>query len=144
MVEVNRRKSHIWCLIGVLCLMLAVGNSEALVLCIGQDGHVAIEASDSRCCGHLPWDSSIEVHVLRACGPSAQNDDCGACLDIPISSGAADAFRASNGVRLELSACAPAVSLRVACDSLLGSHLDLKFPSLLSDLPPPRSIILLI
>ncbi|MEK7993974.1 MAG: hypothetical protein AAB403_09250, partial [Planctomycetota bacterium] len=68
--------------------MLTFSSSEAMVLCIGQDGHVAIEASDSRCCGHLPWVSGIQyAHTLVATGSSARDDDCGTCLDIPISSG---------------------------------------------------------
>jgi len=144
-MRLNRRQNHVRYLSAVLCLMLVLGNSEALVLCIGQNGHVAIEASDSGCCGHLSRACCPDdAHCLFAAGSSAQDDDCGACVDIPISSGSADAFAAPNEVRLDLSVCAAVDSLCVVSFPLFESHLDLKFLTPLSDFPPLRSVVLLI
>jgi hypothetical protein len=141
----SRRKKHIQYLSAAFCLMLALSSSEAMVLCVGQDGHVAIEASDSRCCGHLRWACcSHDAHTLAAAGSSAQNDDCGPCLDIPISSGSADTFQAPNEAPPDISVCLAVDLLRIARGSFLESHLDLKFLTPLSDFPPPRSIVLLI
>ncbi len=144
-MRLRRRKAHIQFLSGVLCLVLSLSNSEAMVLCIGQNGHVAIEASDSGCCGHLsraccPHDA----HCLLAAGSSTQDDDCGECLDIPISSGSADTFQAPNEVPPDLSGGVAADPLRIARGSLPESHLDLTFLNPLSDFPSLRSTVLLI
>ena len=145
MVEVNHRRRHIRFLIAVLCFMLALGNSEALVLCIGQDGHVAVEASDSGCCGHLSRTCCPDdAHCLFTAGSCAHDDDCGVCLDIPLSSGTADALQAPNEVRPDLPACDAIDPSRVACCDFPESPADLKSLTPLSDFPPPRSTILLI
>jgi len=120
-------------------------SPEAMVLCIGHDGHVAIEASDSRCCGHLPWVFGIQdARTFVAAGCSVQDDECGPCLDIPISSGSADAFQVPDQVAPDLSASIGVDLLPVAHCSFPESHLDLKFLTPSFDFTPSRSIILLI
>ncbi len=144
-MRLRRRKTHIQVLSGVLCLVLALSSSEATVLCIGQDGHVAIEASDSGCCGHLSRACCpCDAHSLLTAGSPAQDDDCGACLDIPISCGSADAFRAPSNAPLELSDSTAIALLPDVHGALLESHLDLKFLTPLSDFPSLRSVVLLI
>ncbi len=144
-MKLRRRKTHIQFLSGALCLVLMLGSSEATVLCIGQNGHVAIEASDSGCCGHLSRTCCPhDAHCLFAAGSSTQDDDCGACLDIPISSGSADAFQAPNNTPLDLSASTAIDLLPAAHRTLLESHLDLTFLIPLSDFLSSRSTVLLI
>ena len=140
----KRRRTHIQYLSAVLCLMLTFSSSEAMVLCIGQDGHVAIEASDSRCCGYLPWVSGIQdAHMLVAAGGSAQDDDCGACLDIPISSGLAEAVQAPNEVQPDTGSSFSVDLLLLDYSSVFESNLDLKPLIVQSYFPPLRSVILL-
>lgn len=68
----------------MVCLCLIVSNSEMIFLCIGEDGHVAIEAAVSNCCG----DFSNRVCEERAISAdvtvmSGGEEACGPCLDIP-------------------------------------------------------------
>jgi hypothetical protein len=117
-----------------------------MVLCIGQDGHVAIEASDSRCCGHLPWVSGIQyAHTLVAAGGSAQDDDCGPCLDIPILSGLAEAVQAPNEVQPDTGSSFSVDLLLLDYSSVFESNLDLKPLTVQSCFPPLlHAVILLI
>ncbi len=59
-------------------LLLALGPVPKLVLCIGEDGHVALEADPAADC------------ACRA-GTSCLTSQCSACVDIPILSGAGPA-----------------------------------------------------
>jgi len=120
-------------------------SSEAIVLCIGHDGHVAIEASDSHCCGHLPWVSGLQdVHTLVAVGGSTQDDDCGPCLDIPISNGLAEAVQAPNGVRPETGSSFSVDLVLPEYFNSCESTLDLLPLIVQPYFPPLRSVILLI
>ena len=144
-MKLRCRKTHIQFLSGALCLVLMLGSSEATVLCIGQNGHVAIEASDSGCCGHLSRTCCPhDAHCLFAAGSSTQDDDCGACLDIPISSGSADAFQAPSNAPPDFSVSTAIDLLPAVHIALLESHLDLKFLNPLSDFPSSRSIVVLL
>lgn len=83
-----------------LCFVLISSSPHAMVLCIGDNGHIALEASDSRCCGYLPWAvPDTSVLTFGQTGPSAKDDDCGSCLDIPISSSLADAIATQQTIK---------------------------------------------
>ena len=141
----SREQAYMRCLSAAICLLAMFSSPEAMVLCIGHDGHVAIEASGSACCGHLPWVvSERSIPAFGAAGRSAEDDDCGPCLDIPISSGSADAFRAPDKVAPDLSASIAVDPLPVAHCSFPDSRLDSKFLTPLSDFTPLRSTVLLI
>jgi hypothetical protein len=138
----NREQIYIRSLSVAICLLAMFSSSEAMVLCVGHDGHVVIEASDSDCCGHLPWVvSERSILAFGAAGPSAEDDDCGPCLDIPISSGLADAFQAPDKGPPDLTASIAVDLLPVAYGS---SHLDLRFATPVSDFTLLHSIVLLI
>jgi hypothetical protein len=125
--------------------MLMLGNSEAMVLCIGQDGHVAIEASGSGCCGHLPPACCPDdAQCLFTAGSSAQDDDCGMCLDIPISSGVAEAVQAPNEVQPDSGSSFSVDLLVLNGCSFIESSLDLTPLTVQSYFPLLRSVILLI
>ena len=117
-----------------------------MVLCIGQNGHIAIEASDSRCCGRLPWVTSrTSVLNFAQTGPSATDDDCGSCLDIPISSGAIEAVGVPNGAaQLDVPVSMELEPLLVARPCLCEFQPDLKFLILPSYFTPLDTTILLI
>ena len=141
----KRRRTHIQYLSVALCLVLGFSSSEVMVLCIGQDGHVAIEASDSRCCGHPPWISRFQdANAFVAAGCSAQDDDCGACLDIPISSGLTEAVQAPKEVQPDTGSSFIVDLLLPDYSRFLESNFDLKFLIVQSYFPPLRSVILLI
>ncbi|MHC4647754.1 MAG: hypothetical protein ACYTBJ_20000 [Planctomycetota bacterium] len=68
----------------MVCLCLVVSNSEMVFLCIGEDGHVAIEAAVSNCCGDFSGrvceEGAISPDAIVMCG---REDGCGPCLDVP-------------------------------------------------------------
>jgi len=69
----------------MLSLMTVVTASQAMVLCIGCDGHVAIEPVGHDHCAdgtHL-CESDAAVHDIRLV-PSAGGANCRGCTDIPI------------------------------------------------------------
>ncbi|MHC4214519.1 MAG: hypothetical protein ACYSWP_14235 [Planctomycetota bacterium] len=68
-----------------ICLLLLFANSNVIVLCIGQDGHVEIETAASDCC--TDNHSNETAKVIENLGQSFKNNDCGSCVDIPISCG---------------------------------------------------------
>lgn len=140
----KRRRNHLRCLSAVLCLLVMFNSSQAMVLCIGEGGHVAIEASDSQCCGCFPCVCPQNTSALTVAGCSAQDDHCGQCLDIPISSGLAEALQAPNDVQ-------PNVWVIFALELPLLDHTivsqscrDFNFQTAQSYFAPLRSVILLI
>jgi hypothetical protein len=145
MLERRRERTHIRWLDAALCLLLIFGNSEAMVLCVGHDGHVAIEASDSACCGHLPWVvSERSILTFGAAGPSAEDDDCGPCLDIPISSGLAEAVAVRHVMQPDLPVSIELEPLLVTRPCFSQVPLDLKFLIPPSCFTPSDAIVLLI
>ena len=69
----------------ILCgfyLAVSVGTGSALVLCLGDDGHIAIEYSNGGSCA----DSSHEISEAENCelSSSSPHCHCGPCVDIPL------------------------------------------------------------
>ena len=60
-------------------LLVALGPVPKVVLCIGQDGHVALEADPAADCACPPETSSVPP-------------ECAACVDIPLLAGAGSAI----------------------------------------------------
>jgi hypothetical protein len=56
-------------------------NSGLLVVCLGEDGHVSLETIADACCDSegSHQESSGDEETLEC------NDDCGACVDVPLS-----------------------------------------------------------
>ena len=68
-----------------ICVLVVLSNSQLFVLCIGQDGHVAIEAASSNCCGGLAASVSQEASPgPTEQGLSSNTKNCGSCVDISI------------------------------------------------------------
>ncbi|HUT37111.1 MAG TPA: hypothetical protein VNE39_26760 [Planctomycetota bacterium] len=107
-------------------------------LCIGADGHVALELSDHRCCTVcFDYEAGDAQGAQWVAGPGG----CGDCMDIPLGFAAAD-HHASHGGRLVKSTSAqpipptggallPSVA-QASC--LCLSALDFRSP-------PPRSVL---
>jgi hypothetical protein len=81
-MERQIRTAWILCFSILLCLLPAGGGAQEIVLCSGENGHLAIEAAGSGCCVEGSSSSSGENE------PHA-NDHCGDCVDVPISIGLA-------------------------------------------------------
>lgn len=75
-------------LMALLSLTVALNVSQAAVLCIGDDGHIAIELAGHRHCGH---DAHGDDHGTDAPEASvslcAEDGHCRPCTDIPLSTG---------------------------------------------------------
>ena len=81
----------------VLTVLVASNMSQAVVVCVGADGHVAIEAAGHDYCAHAghAHDSSAPVSGGED-HSRAGGDSCEPCTDIPLCAGAAaDSFKPS-------------------------------------------------
>jgi hypothetical protein len=72
----------------LLMLSVAVNGTQAVVLCTGPDGHVAIELAGHQHCQshHGSEETAHETEALAA----EQEAGRGPCVDIPLSPGMAD------------------------------------------------------
>lgn len=133
----------------VLCfsLQLCLPASEGiggLVLCQGEDGHIALEAAESGCCTKVSTGDPVQSRVAFAGNEPPSQDHCGDCLDIPLSVGLAtipkDRCSASPAAPI------PAASAITASNTPeLSGFQPLQGPSTLLGYPPDLcSIILLI
>lgn len=144
-MRLKHERVHIRCISAILCLLVTSSSREAMILCIGRNGHVAIEASDSSCCGRLPWVAShTSALTFGETGPSARDDECGPCLDIPISSGLVEAIEVPNDTQPDASVSIQLEPLLVTRPCFSEVHLDLKFLILPSYFTPLDAIVLLI
>jgi len=138
------RTVWVLCLSLQLCLPADEGGRE-LVLCRGENGHIAIEAAASGCCVELSISDLVAGDRLTSTGNEAPpRDHCGECLDIPISTGLATIpkDRGSVGPAAPTPACGAGV---VSQQPEFSGFQPLPRPSVLPGYPPPlRSIILLI
>ena len=84
-MKTKLRRSLIKYISAAFCLLLLFANSNVIVLCIGQNGHVEIEITASNCC--TDNHSNETAKAIENLGQSIKNNDCGSCVDIPISGG---------------------------------------------------------
>ena len=65
----------------VFCLLMPM-SAAGLVLCIGEDGHIAFEfARDRRCTTPLAPTSTLSYQITPWTSPP---DHCGPCVDVPL------------------------------------------------------------
>lgn len=127
----------------ICCLALA-GGWDMAVLCRAENGRVAIEAANGDDCAKSPTCHSEESsHDHTECQISAR-DDCGDCVDYPLSIGWAIGLKKASQVNITLSQSAATI---LATDRPANSATHLLPPELVP--PPPyftplSSIILLI
>ena len=77
----KRLWSSITALFLILCLLMPM-SAAGLVLCIGEDGHIAFEfARDSRCTTPLVPASTLSQQITPWTSPP---DHCGPCVDVPL------------------------------------------------------------
>jgi len=76
-------------LVVMLSVLVALSMSQAVVVCVGADGHVALETAGHHHCDH-------DTHADNANGSAAEKEDhchaegtpCQPCTDIPVCAGA--------------------------------------------------------
>lgn len=81
-----KRTFHYRCLRLLTCFVMVCSSLPTFVLCIGADSHIAIKSLNSDCCNKscagVSGGSSI-VSVEEEF--SSNKNNCGACVDIPLS-----------------------------------------------------------
>ena len=72
----------VWLLIGIF---VSQGPLPTMMLCIGADGHVEIEAAhNGRCTSFLTTTQQKPSDFLSVYQTAPVQDHCGQCLDVPI------------------------------------------------------------
>lgn len=80
----KRKKSAASTLISLLIYLTIIPMQLSnYVLCIGADGHVALEASVNGCCTDVHAFGSEHAEVTIA-GTTTEEDHCGPCIDLAI------------------------------------------------------------
>jgi hypothetical protein len=76
-------------LAGLLSVLVALNMSQAVVVCVGADGHVAIETAGHHHCDHDPHADDPD-HSPADTGDHSHATDtpCIPCTDIPVCAGA--------------------------------------------------------
>ena len=121
----------------LLCILVAPAAAMELVVCIGTDGHVMLEAARNRHCQNLTVPPS--AWQSQTGGTLAEADHCGSCVDLPVLIGDAREYPGSVAAPpAQLYVPVPALTVSVA---VLGTDLT-PAPSLVSSPPFLRPAIL--
>jgi hypothetical protein len=144
-MRTNLKQAYIRFISIAICILVVISNSQLFVLCIGQDGHVAIEVPGSDCCESVAVGvAKTDLTAVDKGGSVASNGDCSSCVDIPLSGGLADTPGIAKRASLFFLASAPVGLSHVETPQL--SELQLAFDRFLPTpyFTPLRSIVLLI
>lgn len=132
------------CLSTLICFLPTGSGLQMVVLCHGEDGHIAIEPAGSNCCAESLASCSLASPVPSSKKEFPSQNNCGACVDIPISIGLATIVKEPYQVDYALptqTTVAPATIDNPA----FSEYLSISEPFTPSYyLTPLRSIILLI
>jgi len=74
--SIHMRQCAALILAACICLASVLDGPSGEVLCIGTDGHMAIESRTNDCCG-LPRDQHDEEDMTS-------EEECGTCFDVPL------------------------------------------------------------
>jgi hypothetical protein len=136
------RRLHIRCITGIICLTVLFGNSDVAVLCISQNGHIAIEPARSTCCGHNPAGAAKQDPTAFVQHSHSAHNDCGSCVDIPLSGAFAGTVNIAKKVNLSFVTSTPIGPLPAEITQLSQLRLALKSFIPAPYFTPLRSIIL--
>ena len=107
----KRLWSSITALFLILCLLMPM-SAAGLVLCIGEDGHIAFEfARDSRCTTPLVPASTLSQQIMPW---TSLPDHCGPCVDVPLLTSEEDQQFIAPSPQL-LAPDAPVLALAMPC-----------------------------
>ena len=63
----------------------AIGHGERLVLCVGADGHIAVETVEAACCEGSRSDPAVPApQTSRQTARAVEAGVCVSCVDIPL------------------------------------------------------------
>ncbi|MHC4623767.1 MAG: hypothetical protein ACYS4W_07675 [Planctomycetota bacterium] len=142
-MRLKPRQTYTRLISAAICVFAVFGNSGEAVLCIGEDGHIAIEVAGNDCCGHSASDVS-EIHQTAFAGDyRSGNDDCGSCVDVPLCVGFSRTIISAKKVNHTPSAPGPASWWTVEPSGLSDLGLVSKSFTPSPYFAPLRSIILL-
>ena len=83
-----------------ICLLMPCNASEGMVLCIGSNGHIALEQNHHNDCHHASSIHSVETPQLaQELDIHAKSPHCESCIDIPVPVGLAKDQHLSNKVK---------------------------------------------
>ena len=144
-MKLRHRKIHNQCSVFLACLVLVTGSVFGFVRCDAEDGHLAVELVSRYCCGALNTSiSSEESKTPKKEAFSSSKDNCGPCVDTPISTEAIKTLKGTdlaNSVILALPVLAHSTDRN--CD-FSGYQLDSElFASINPCMASLRTIILL-
>jgi len=145
-MKLIQRKIYKQCLIALAGIAFMVSSMQGIVLCNAEDGHVAVEFVSSVCCGNLNTSiSSEESTTSRNKAFSSSKENCGPCVDTPISVVLAKNSKKPNPVNLTLIASTAIVPTTITSFDLSEYQSDSElFVSVNPCLASLRTIILLI
>ncbi len=126
------RKNSYVSVVMLLSLVGALNASQAMVLCIGCDGHVAIEPAGHDHCADGTHKCESDAAVHDTClVPDTDPTHCGGCTDIPMAQtigsdpGASAASKIASAGMLAILAAPQAPSNDAACfDSVASACLS--------------------
>jgi hypothetical protein len=126
-------------------LLLLPGQVIGTVLCIGKDGHMALEVAKQGRCGTFSTPALSHEQITKAL-PST--DHCGPCVDVSLSADSLDDQQQlatpSSLPRNEASVLALVPVVIAVYTEPIQSHFALQPPSFPSTLTALRTVILLV
>lgn len=73
--------------VGLICCLSGLILQSSCVLCVGDNGHLEIEALVRACCTQLAAPRMpIGAYTTQIDAANDNNDQCGGCVDFPLSS----------------------------------------------------------
>lgn len=118
-MKLTCRKIYNHCFIVLAAIVLMLSSSRGMVLCIGEDGYVAVKTlMSSNCCNNLYSSVTREVSTISLKGTfSSGKDNCGPCVDIPIPVQLAGVSKKPNPVNSTLQVSATIIPAAISsCD----------------------------
>jgi hypothetical protein len=130
----------------LIYLLMAGSTSGGFVLCIGTDGHMALEPAFHERCDHLPHGHQEGVRQLaRETTSHAEDPHCNPCIDIPLSMGLTGDKLPPNQVKVNSQALISFLGQGAICDNAL---IPMTAPPRFHSVAPPsellRTVILLV
>jgi len=77
-----RKLTNCWLVVSLV--LVGLGKAESVVLCIGQDGHVALENTETGICNHTLEEIAERTHMSVTSDKVQAEATCCPCSDMPL------------------------------------------------------------
>lgn len=102
--------------ITLICVSLMISSMQGIALCNCEDGHVAVKHASSVCCDKLYSSiSSEESTTPLEEAYSSSKDNCGPCVDIPISVQLSKVYKKPNLLKSTRRVSAAIIPAAISC-----------------------------